>query len=313
MNIEKIAYIFPGQGAQYIGMAEDLCAEFPVADKIFEQANQILGFDLKSICFKGPLEKLTLSAFCQPAILTHSIAAYEVIKAEFADKNLKPYACAGLSLGEYSALVAAGVMKFEDALTLVHKRGTFMDEASRANPGTMACIIGLDLDKLQDIVKQSKAEIANLNSPGQIIISGTIESINKAKEIAQEHGAKRVIQLDVSGPFHSSLMNPAADKLGRELEDVKLNKPLSVFVPNVTAEILDDETRIKELLKIQVSSTTYWQKSINALAEQGVSTYLELGPGKVLKGLIQRINKNLEVISLGKVVDFTKVKEELGA
>lgn len=311
MHENKIAYIFPGQGAQYVGMGKDLYNEFASAKHIFEQANQILGFDLKSICFNGPQQTLTKSAFCQSAILTHSIAAYEVLKSEFAAFNLVPFGCAGLSLGEYSALVAVGSLKFEDALKLVYKRGTFMDEASKENPGTMSCVLGLDLKKTKKIAQEAGVEIANLNCPGQIILSGANDNIIKANELSQAAGAKRVIPLDVSGPFHSSLMNSAADKLKPVLEEIQLSKPLACFIPNVTAEPLDNESRIKELLKIQVSHTTYWQKSINFLADKGVTTYLELGPGKVLRGLLQRINRELKVINLGEVADFKKLKEEL--
>ncbi len=312
MDKSKIAFIFPGQGAQYIGMAKDLCEHFKSADNIFEKANQVLGFDLKALCFEGPMAKLTESAICQPAILTHSIAAWEVLKNDFADLNIAPCACAGLSLGEYSALVVAGALKFEDALKLVHKRGTFMDEAARENPGTMSCVLGLDIEKTQDLANESGTEIANLNCPGQIVVSGSNESISKFNEMAQQAKAKRVIPLDVSGPFHCSLMNPAADKLRVFLEGVQVNKLTVSFIPNVTAEFLADESRIKELLRQQVSHTTFWQKSIETLVAHGITDYLEFGPGKILRGLLQRIDRRLKVVNLAKSDDFSKLKEELG-
>ncbi|MCG2711828.1 MAG: ACP S-malonyltransferase [Candidatus Omnitrophica bacterium] len=312
MDKSKIAFIFPGQGAQYVGMAKELCEHFKSADNVFEKANHVLGFDLKALCFDGPMEKLTVSAFCQPAILTHSIAAWEVLKNDFTDLNVAPCACAGLSLGEYSALAACGAINFEDALRLVHKRGIFMDEASRENPGAMSCILGLDLEKTQDLAKESGVQIANLNCPGQIVVSGTKESISCFNEMAQQAKAKRVISLDVSGPFHCSLMNPAVEKLKGILEDVPVFKPAVPFIPNVTGEFLTDVGMIKELLTKQVSHTTYWQKSIETLMKEGITGYFEFGPGKILRGLLGRIDRRLKVINLINPDDFSKLKEELG-
>ena len=187
-----------------------------------------------------------------------------------------------------------------------------MDEASHVNPGTMSCILGLDIEKAQKLSKETGAEIANLNCPGQIVISGTKESVSKTNEMAQQAGAKRVIPLDVSGPFHSSLMAPAADKLKEVLENVLVSKPNMCFIPNVTAEILTDEVRIKGLLTKQVSHTTYWHKSISALMELGINNYFEFGPGKVLRGLLGRIDRGLKVFNLEKPDDFFKLKVELG-
>lgn len=310
MDKGKIAYIFPGQGAQYVGMAKELCINFKSADNVFEKANKVLGFDLKSLCFEGPIKELTKSAVCQPAILTHSIASWEVLKNDFSQLNINPCACAGLSLGEYSALVACGAINFEDALRLVHKRGTFMDEASNVNPGTMSCILGLDLDKARELAKLTGVEIANLNCPGQIVAAGTKESISKLNEMAQQAKAKRVIPLDVSGPFHSSLMNSAAEKLKVFLEDVQVNKPVIPFIPNVTGEFLTNEFMIKELLTKQVSHTTYWQKSIGTLMEQGIFDYFEFGPGRILRGLLGRIDRGLKVVNLGESENFLKLKED---
>lgn len=312
MGNKKVAYIFPGQGAQYVGMGKELCLKFVRAQSVFEKADQILGFGLSEICFNGPPEKLTQSAICQPAILTLSIAAYEVLKNEFVEESLMPSACAGLSLGEYSALVACGSLNFEDALWLVNKRGQFMDEASLENPGTMLCVLGLELEKVQLICKDSKAEIANLNCPGQVIISGSNDSIAKANELAQKEGAKITIKLDVSGPFHSRLMQPAADKLKKELDKVSIRKPMISFVPNVTADYVDDVEQIKELLTQQVAHTTYWEKSIITLKNNMIYDYFEIGPGKVLRGLLQRIDRNLKVINLGQDTDFVNLREKLG-
>ncbi|MBU4305347.1 MAG: ACP S-malonyltransferase [Candidatus Omnitrophica bacterium] len=309
--MKRSALIFPGQGAQYVGMGKELCAESAVARAVFERANAELGFDLAAICFEGPAQQFTQSAVCQPAILTLSIAAYSVLKNEFAELLGALSACAGLSLGEYSALVACGSLCFEDAVRLVHKRGQFMDEASAENPGTMACILGLDLEKAESVCADTAAEIANLNCPGQIVISGTHDSIAKASELAQKAGAKRVIPLDVSGPFHSSLMLPAAEKLSMELEKVTLQKPVIPFIPNVTADFLDDEKLIKELLTKQVSHTTYWEKSIINMKDSGIELFYELGPGKVLRGLLQRIDLNLQVVNLEKSADFLGLREKV--
>jgi [acyl-carrier-protein] S-malonyltransferase len=305
-DCKKTAYIFPGQGAQYIGMGKDLYDNFPQAKDIFDQANKVLGFDLAKLCFEGPIEELTKSAVCQPAILTHSIAAYKIFSTLYKANKMMPAACAGLSLGEYSALVACGSLKFEDAVSLVHKRGKFMDQASAENPGTLSCILGIDLSQAQKICQESSAEVANLNCPGQIVISGSFAAIKKAEELAKIAGAKRVIPLGVSGPFHSSLMRSAADKLKKELENIQINQPNVLFIPNVTASYTADPAQIGKLLTEQVANTTFWEKSIEVLKKDGIVNFIEMGPGKVLRGLLQRIDKELNVINLDKNDDFKK-------
>jgi [acyl-carrier-protein] S-malonyltransferase len=307
---KKIAYIFPGQGAQYVGMGKDLYDKYAVAKQIFDKADKVLGFALTKLCFEGPIEELTKSAVCQPAILTHSIAAYQVLKTQL--KDISPAACAGLSLGEYSALVASGSLKFEDAVSLVNKRGRFMDEASAQHPGTLSCILGLDIDKAEQVCSQSGTEIANLNCPGQIVVSGSNEAIKKAAELAQHAGAKRVIPLGVSGPFHSSLMQSAADKLRKELENVSIEQPIASFIPNVTADYEHDPQNITTLLTKQVASTTYWQKTIEILKNDGITIFIEMGPGKVLRGLLGRIDKQLEVFNLDNCSDFDKLDSFAG-
>lgn len=305
-DCKKTAYIFPGQGAQYVGMGKDLYDNFSQAKDIFDQANQVLGFDLAKICFEGPIEELTKSAICQPAILTHSIAAYKIFSTLCAANKMMPAACAGLSLGEYSALVACGSLNFEDAVGLVHKRGRFMDQASEENPGTLSCILGIDLSQAEKICQESSAEVANLNCPGQIVISGSFAAIKKAEELAKAAGAKRVIPLGVSGPFHSSLMRSAADKLKKELENIQINQPNVRFIPNVTASYTEDPKQIGQLLTEQVANTTFWEKSIEVLKKDGIVNFIEMGPGKVLRGLLQRIDKELNVINLDKNDDFKK-------
>ncbi len=312
MNAKKTAYLFPGQGVQHVGMCKEVYQEFPAAKKIFDRANQVLGFNLTKLCFEGPLEELTKSAVCQPAILTTSIALYEVLKTGFSALELTPCACAGLSLGEYTALVACGSLEFEDAISLVNKRGQFMDEASKNIPGTMSCILGMELEKVKEICKQSNVEIANLNSPEQIVISGRIDGIKKANELAQAAGAKRVIPLEVSGAFHSSLMSSAADKLKLELAKVKIKKPSIPFLSNVIADYADDENKIRELLIKQVAYTTFWNRIMLKIKDRNPDIYLEIGPGKTLRGLLLRLDKGCLVFNLEKQADFAKLREFFG-
>ncbi|GAG08619.1 unnamed protein product, partial [marine sediment metagenome] len=217
--VKKIAYIFPGQGAQFVGMGKDLYETCPASREIFDKADKILGFSLTKLCFEGPAEKLSSTANSQPAILAASIACLKAIEASFPE--LKPSAVLGLSLGEYSALVAANSLEFSDAIRLVYSRGRFMEEASKQNPGRMASVLGLDKKIIEEVCRRSGAEIANLNCPGQIVISAKNEAMDKAALLAAEKGAKRVIMLDVSGPFHSSLMSEASLKLKQALADVK--------------------------------------------------------------------------------------------
>lgn len=296
-----ISFIFPGQGAQYIGMGKDLFDNFQSSRKIFERADTALNFKLSKIIFEGPEEELVKSKNCQPAILLTSIACLEALKERM---KVQPQFASGLSLGEYTALVASGSISFEDGVRLVQKRGQFMDEASLINPGTMAAVIGLDAKTVEEICKEAGCEIANLNCPGQVVISGNKESIEKAVQIGPQKGAKRVIPLDVSGAFHSSLMSPAQEKLNRELEKVTINITPVKVVSNVTAKDQSSADEIRCNLSKQLTSTTRWNDSINFMAGQGVNTLFEIGPGNVLKGLIRKINADLKVVNLGKQEDF---------
>lgn len=287
----EAAYIFPGQGAQYVGMGKALYDEYEIAAKTFEQASRVLGFDLARLCFEGPAEELTRTENCQVAILVASVAALRVHLTQ--RSKFTPKVGLGLSLGEYTALIAAEALTFSDAVRIVRLRGEYMEEAGRENLGKMASILGLDLEDVEAICEGSGAEVANLNCPGQVVVSGGIEAVDKAAELAKERGAKRVIMLDVNGAFHSSLMASASHKLAAALKDVLILSPKIPVVSNVSTYSQDDPAQIKENLIDQVSTTTRWEESIRHITERGITTFLEIGPGTVLKGLLRRINPNL--------------------
>ena len=306
--MESVAYIFPGQGAQNIGMGKDLYDAYPEAKEVFDKANGILKFDLAKLCFEGPQEDLTNTSNSQVAILVHSIAALRILE-KIAPERSNPSFALGLSLGEYAALVASGSLTFEDGVKLVRKRGQFMQKACDKNPGNMASIIGMDLAELEKLCKGFGCEIANLNCPGQVVISGTSSSVELTTSMAKEKGAKRVITLDVAGAFHSSLMDPAKDKLEKEINEVTFNPPKYPIISNVTAKPTRDPEEIKLNLITQVNTKTLLEASIKYVASQGIKTYLEIGPGTVLKGLMRRIDKSLKVINLGTCADFTALLE----
>jgi len=299
------ALIFPGQGAQTVGMGKDLYDNFAASRTVFDKANEILKFDLKKLCFEGPQSELSTTGNSQPAILTVSIAALRAFEATPLWGGISRKFSLGLSLGEYTALVAAGSISFEDALVLVRKRGEFMEDASRKNPGKMACIIGMDIPAVESLCKGIGCEIANLNCPGQIVISGKTNNIELFASLAKEKGAKRVIMLDVSGPFHSGLMTSARDKLKDYIEKVQIQAPKISFVSNVDAKIQTDPVLIKDNLISQVNSTTKWEESIRLVAASGIKTFYEVGPGQVLKGLLKKIDPKLEVKNIGCAADLS--------
>ena len=304
--MKKIAFLFAGQGAQYVGMGKDLCDSFPESKAIFDKADKVLGFSLSKLCFQGPQEALTQTKNCQPAILTMSIAALEAFKSAASCQLPAVSYTAGLSLGEYSALVAAEAISFEDAVFLVRRRGEFMEEAAQNKPGRMLSIIGLNLDKVKEICSKTNTEVANINCPGQIVISGGIKESEEAAKLAQDYGAKRAVALEVSGAFHSSFMKEASEKLAMELEKIKINPPKIPIVSNVTAKPVTKAEEIKDNLIKQVACSVLWDDSIKFILSKGVSNFIEFGPGKVLKGLMRRIEPNAEVINIEKKEDVLK-------
>lgn len=296
----KSAFIFPGQGAQTVGMAKDVCAEYPAASDLFDKANDILGYDLAELCFEGPQEKLNETTFSQPAIFTASAAILEVIKTK---TSITPDVTAGLSMGEYTALYAAGLISFEDGLVLVNKRGTAMQAAADAEEGSMVSIIGLDEEKVDALCAEAAQgqllKPANYNCPGQIVISGDVDACNRAAEIAEKHGAMKAVVLQVAGAFHTEKMNPAAEDLKNALENAKISEIGSVkVIANVNADYYTGPEDIRQGLVRQLVQPILWQKCMEKLLEEGVEDYYEIGPGRVLTGLMRRINRKTRVKNL---------------
>ncbi|CEA02766.1 Malonyl CoA-acyl carrier protein transacylase [Metalysinibacillus saudimassiliensis] len=307
-----IAFIFPGQGSQTVGMGQQFVAEHEDSKAIYEAANTALNYDLAKLMLEGPQEELTLTYNAQPALLTTGVMVAERLK----QAGIAPDYVAGHSLGEYSALVASGVMQFTDAVVAVHKRGLFMEEAVPAGEGAMAAILGMDADKLTSVTERitkqgDTVQLANLNCPGQIVISGTKAGVDKACVLAKEEGAKRAIPLVVSGPFHSSLMTPAAEKLGAVLAQLPLTEGAVPLIGNVTADVVAVSDLQQELVA-QVYSPVRWEESVRKMLDLGVDTFIECGPGKVLSGLVKKVDRSVttycvyDEASLQAVVEAAK-------
>lgn len=310
----KIAFVFPGQGSQTVGMGKTVIEHNTEAKSIFESADHRLGYSLSDIIFNGPSEKLTLTSNAQPALLTTSIAILKCLE----EAGIQPDYTAGHSLGEYTALVAAGAIEFEDAVFAVHKRGEYMEEAVPNGEGTMAAVLGMDRDSLQKVTEEVTAsghsvQLANLNCPGQIVISGTVKGVELASELAKEQGAKRVLPLQVSGPFHSELMKPAAKKFVEVLDEITVNDAKLPVIANVTASPMTDAQEIKEKLIEQLYSPVLWEDSVDKMLELGVDTFIEVGPGKVLSGLIKKINRNVKTFSVNDLESCQQVIDEIHA
>ena len=294
-----IAFVFPGQGSQHAGMGKDLAAKFPAARQVFEEADDALGFALSDLCFNGPAEQLQLTENTQPAILTTSIAALRAMEAEgFA----KPDFVAGHSLGEYSALVAAGSLSLSDAVRTVRARGQYMQEAVPVGTGAMAAVLGADFEVVTatcaDAAAGEVCSAANINSPGQVVIAGAAGAIDRAIELLKARGAKRAIKLNVSAPFHCDLMKPAQERLASDLARVAFNDLAMPLVTNVDAKATKTGAEARESLIRQVSQPVQWLASVEFLANQGVQSFIEVGPGKVLSGLVRQINRDLRCVNV---------------
>lgn len=308
----KIAFVFAGQGAQYVGMGKDLAMNISSSKDIFDEADKALGFEISKLCFDGSKEELNKTENTQPAILTTSIAALKALE----ERGIKPDITAGLSLGEYSALVCSGVFNFSDAVKLVKKRGRFMQEAVPEGIGSMTAVLGLGSKEVREICLQVSShgivEPANFNCPGQIVIGGEIEAVKIASEIAKEKGAK-VIPLSVSAPFHTSMLKSASEKLQEELKAIELGEIEVPVITNVTADYINDKNEIKDFLRRQVMSSVLWEDTIRKMLEAGVDTFVEIGPGKVLSGFIKKIDKKVTTINIEDTKTLEKALEILNS
>jgi [acyl-carrier-protein] S-malonyltransferase len=302
----KIAFIFPGQGSQAVGMGKDLAEKYPVARHTFEEADEALGYKLSQVCFEGPEDQLRLTEITQPAILTVSIAALRVLEIQIA----KPSFVAGHSLGEYSAHVASGTMSFCDAVRAVRNRGKYMQEAVPVGVGTMAAILGMDFDKVaavcHDAAQGEVCSPANINSPEQIVISGNTAAVERGAKLADERGAKRAKLLPVSAPFHCALMKPAQDRLESDLNVLKMHQPVYPVACNVEASLVTDELKARETLIAQVTGAVKWEQCMRLLLAEGVQTFVEIGPGKVLCGLLRQIDRSKTCLNVSDEASLNK-------
>ena len=307
-----IAFLFPGQGSQYIGMGADFCAEFAVARQTFEEANDALGIDLAKLCFEGEAATLALTANAQPAILTTSVAALRVVLEE---TEIRPDLVAGHSLGEFTALVASGCLGFGDVVRTVRKRGEFMQEAVPPGVGKMAAVLGLTSEEVSELCAEAAGEEdvvspANFNSPTQTVISGEARAVEAAAELAKEKGARRVVELEVSAPFHCSLMEPAAARLGDVLGEIDFHPLKYPVVTNTEAKANSDSSRVADILVRQVVSPVRWAESLEFLKDSGVSEFLEIGPSKVLSGLVKRTLKGVNCAGIEKIEELNHIKAD---
>ncbi|OLA06387.1 MAG: [acyl-carrier-protein] S-malonyltransferase [Clostridiales bacterium 42_27] len=305
--MSKIAFIFPGQGAQKAGMGKDFYENSKTAAEVIDRASELLGLDMKALCFEEN-DLLDQTEYTQAALVTVCMAMEKVLR----ERGLAPDVTAGLSLGEYCAIASAGGMSTENAITTVRKRGILMQNAVPGGQGAMAAVLGLDAGKIEEVLAdRSGVMIANYNCPGQIVITGWKEDVEQAADALKEAGAKRVLPLNVSGPFHSSLLEQAGEELEKELEQVEFSDLQIPYVTNVTAEYVTDITKTKELLARQVASSVRWQQSMELLIADGVDTFVEIGPGRTLAGFLGKINREVKVYNVGTWEDVDKVVNEL--
>ncbi len=303
----KTAFLFPGQGAQIAGMGAEISQSFPVAAEIFDKANDIVGFNLSRICFEGPTEQLNSTTISQPAIFVTSAAILEVLRTKPATSSLSADVTAGLSLGEYTALYAAGLISFEDALVLVQKRGQAMQAAADATEGSMVSIIGLDEEKVHRLCTEAaEGELlapVNFNCPGQIVVSGSISACERAEMLAEKYGAIKAVRLEVAGAFHTEMMSSAAEALKEALSNCQISEPSEIkTIANINAEYYESSPKIAEGLIKQLTCPILWQKCMERLLTDGVEKFYEIGPGRVLTGLMKRINRKIKVVNLSNLV-----------
>lgn len=305
--MSKIAFIFPGQGAQACGMGKDFYEQTETGKRIFDKATELMGFSMPQLCFEEN-DRLDITEYTQAAMVTTSIAMMRVLE----ENGIKPDVAAGLSLGEYCALAAAGVMSDEDAIQTVRQRGILMQEAVPVGEGAMAAILALDAAAIEEVTGEMEGVwIANYNCPGQIVISGEKAAVEEACEKLKAAGAKRAVMLNVSGPFHSGMLTAAGEKLGQVLSQVDLHEPRIPYVANVTARYVKSAGEVKELLTRQVSSSVRWQQSVEAMIGDGVDTFIEIGPGKTLAGFMRKISRDVKTLNVEKLEDVNKVVEAL--
>ncbi len=318
----RIAFLFPGQGSQAVGMGKELAAIYPVARRTFEEADEALGYKLSELCFEGPEEKLKLTEITQPAILTASVAAWRVLKEKaLQEKDLKPDFVAGHSLGEYSAHVAAGTLTFADAVRTVRNRGKYMQEAVPVGVGAMAAILGMTLDQVSEIANEAAndaaqeqrevCQAANINSPEQIVISGHAGAVSRAIQLATERGAKKAVSLPVSAPFHCALMQPAQDRLAEDLRALRFQNPSCPVVCNIDAAVITSAEASREALIRQVTGAVRWEPSVRLLINQGTNLFVEVGPGKVLWGLMRQIDRSQTCATVGDEASLHKTLAQI--
>ncbi len=295
--MSKVAFLFPGQGAQVVGMGQRLAESYPSVRELYDRAGEVLGYDLAELCFQGPSEKLDSTVCSQPALFVTSLAALEALRQETPEVVLSCEVAAGLSLGEYTAMVFAGVMEFEDGLTLVQRRGAAMQEAADATPSGMVSILGLEKAQVEALCDKAREgetlEIANLLCPGNIVISGNNDACERAAELAPTMGAMKAIPLAVAGAFHTEIMRPADERLAEALADVSMQKPKIPVISNVDAQTHDDPEEIRSILIKQILQPVRWEDSMRLLLDEGVDQFYEVGPGRVLRGLLRRINRKI--------------------
>jgi len=307
--MSDVVLLFSGQGAQKVGMGKDFHEASDTARALFQRADEVLGFPLSTTMFEGPEDELTRTSRCQPALYLHGLVALALLKERIG--GLNPVAAAGLSLGEFTAHSAAGTFSFEDGLKLVARRGLFMEEACQATQGAMAALIGGEEEAVKALAAECAVDVANFNAPGQIVLSGTVEGIDAAVEKARDHGIRRAIKLNVAGAYHSRLMQSAQDQLAAELAGVAMQSPGIPVVCNFGASVVSDPAEIRSMLEKQVTGSVRWTESIRLLCEKGHRTFIELGPGKVLAGLVAKIDKDATVHSVEDLASLEAVTEGL--